>query len=393
MLLKSYKYFQRIGIVSSLLLVGYVINPLNYGFLLGYMLILWIILKSKFIKNNLDLDFLIIALFSVIYGLFYAANPKDGIQFFLIYTFTPPFFYLWGKYLAEKLDKSQEIFYALLTIGTLFSVSALISVLLNVLEGGFVQSSRSIPMFWDDFPISATKMGSYLTFNMCIPAILLSSFKRIKLPIKLLLAIIFVLSLICVIRLGSRTQLVIMLSTFLYSIIYVFPRQTFKQNVLVSLLLLVGVFFVFRRVSFDLSSDWLTSFAGRMEKGGTGELASGGGRTERWVKSFEYLFTDPLGWDLKEFGYAHNLWLDVLRAGGVIPFVILIIYSVRSFLQIKKISKVSIEYFLNSIIFVYGLAFLLLFMVEPIIEGVFPFFALFCLYKGVINKHFFATVR
>lgn len=392
MLTSIYHHIKKIGLINFALLFGYLVNPLNYGFVFGYVMILIIVLKSKFIKNNLDLDFLIITLFTLIYGLFYAINPADGIQFIIIYTFTPPFLYLWGKYFSAKLANGTPIFFALIIMGFLFSISALISILLNIAEGGFVQHNRSIPMFWSDLPLSATKMGSYLTFNMCIPAILLSSSKKLNTITKILLTTTFVLSLICALRLGSRTQLVVMLATFLFALVYIFPKQTLKQNITVIFLLLIGIFFVFRNVSFDLNADWMTSFAGRME-GGTSEMASGGGRTERWVKSFQYMFTDPLGWDLQEFGYAHNLWLDVLRAGGIIPFLILIIYSVRSFFQIKKIYKISNHISLNSLVYIYALAFLLLFMVEPIIEGVFPFFVLFCLYKGAINQHFMAQVN
>ena len=65
------------------------------------------------------------------------------------------------------------------------------------------------------------------------------------------------------------------------------------------MLLALG-FYIYKNVSFDLNADWLSTFAGRME-GGSGEVASGGGRTERWVKSIEYIFEKPLGWSLDEF--------------------------------------------------------------------------------------------
>ena len=137
-----------------------------------------------------------------------------------------------------------------------------------------------------------------------------------------------------------------------------------------------------------MNADWLTTFAGRMS-GGVGEVASGGGRTERWAKSFEYLFIHPLGWNLKEFGYSHNMWLDVLRVSGIIPFVLLIIYSIKSFFQVKRAIAISKEnVLLNGQILFYAIAFFLLFMVEPIFEGLFSLFVVFCLYKGILNKYY-----
>ncbi|WP_147321463.1 MULTISPECIES: O-antigen ligase [unclassified Arenibacter] len=205
---------------------------------------------------------------------------------------------------------------------------------------------------------------------------------------KIIATLLFVISLTCAIRLGSRTQLVIFLFTSIVSVIYIFPRQTYKQNIYLLILLTVCIGFVLRNVSFDLNADWLTTFAGRMS-GGVGEVTSGGGRTERWIKSFEYLFTHPLGWEAKEFGYSHNMWLDVLRAGGIIPFILLIIHSIKSFFQIKRtitISKANI--LLNGQILFYAIAFFLLFMVEPIFDGLFSSFVVFCLYKGIVNKYY-----
>jgi hypothetical protein len=40
----------------------------------------------------------------------------------------------------------------------------------------------------------------------------------------------------------------------------------------------------------------------------------------------------------------------------------------------------------RSAVLIYSLAFLLIFMVEPIFEGIFSLFALFCLFAGLLKK-------
>lgn len=146
-------------------------------------------------------------------------------------------------------------------------------------------------------------------------------------------------------------------------------------------------YFISTKVSFDLDADWLTTFADRMEGKNTG-IASGGGRTERWVKSLEYLFKYPLGWDVNEFGFAHNFWLDVLRASGIVPFIILIIYTIRSFMQLRKtLGMIKDDIIFKGQILIYFFAFMMIFMVEPVMEGIFMTFIVFCIYKGIINKY------
>lgn len=383
------EYFSRIGYLISALLIVYLLNPFNKGFLFGYSLIAFLyIFKKKNITSNLDGDFVLLLVFSLIYATFYTLDPAAGVQFIFIYALFPSGFYLLGKYLVQVNNAPKSIFLILLVLSGIFSISAIISVIINLREGGFTQIDRTIPMFWDGAPISATLMGSFLTLNMCIPAILISSYKKNKLIVNLSAIVLFLFSLTCVIRLGSRTQLVIFFFTCIISLFYIFPKQSRKENTMLLVILSIIVVIILNNVSFDLKEDWLTTFAGRME-GGTGEIASGGGRTERWVKSFEYLFSHPLGWDEKEFGFSHNMWLDVLRAGGVIPFVLLTIYSIKSFFQIKKTIRLKPEnLFLNNQFLIYAIAFLLIFMVEPIFDGVFPLFTFFCLYKGIINKYY-----
>lgn len=381
-------FIKKIGFISFFLLLAYVTNILGLGLYIGYLLIIYILLKKSFIKENLDTEFFILFLFSGVYGLFYSLDPAAGIQYIFIYSFTPPALYLWGKFLLSKIQNQIQFFYLLIVMGVIFSIPPLISVFLDILKGGFAQGNRSIPMFWNDLPVNATGMAAPFLFNMCIPAVLLAYFKRFSLPLKFFLAIIYIITLMCVLRLGSRTQLVITLSTFFITLIYLVPKQSAKTNIGLFILLAFGVHLVFRNVSFDLNADWMTSFAGRIEQGGAAEVASGGGRTERWVKSIEYIVEKPLGWEVTEFGYSHNLWLDTLRAGSVISLILLLIFSFRSFIIVKKIVRSnSTLRFNNVIVFSYFLAFNLLFLVEPIIDGSFFIFVSFCLFIGLLKNY------
>ncbi|RNC88696.1 MAG: hypothetical protein ED555_13800 [Allomuricauda sp.] len=384
---KAFTYINEVGFLIVGIFFLFLIDLLNFGDFFGYMLLPFILLKSKSLKENIDGNFFVLCLLSLTYGLFYALDPVDGIQLIIVYSTFLPAFYMLGKFFINPVKEDKYIFYLLFISAAIYSLPVVVSVYQNFIEGGFVQVDRSIPYIWTDEPLSATVMGAYLTLNMVIPALLVVGRKAIPNVFKIIMIVLFVFSLICSIRLGSRTQLSVFLITSIVAVIYMLRRQSAKQNAILLLLLVGIVVFVLNTISFDLNEDWLTSFASRMEGKGN-NAASAGGRTERWVKSFEYLFKKPLGWDLKEFGYSHNLWLDVLRAGGIIPFVLLIVFSVRSFFQIRKTLRSTDNIFINGLIYIYALAFFLIFMVEPIFDAAFSLFALFCLFIGVINKYY-----
>ena len=173
-------YIRNVGLILILPLIGYLVNPLELGYLFGYLLFAIVIVKKDFVKQNLDFSLFLLTLFSIILALFYSfqADALAGKQYIAIYAVTPPIFYLLGKYLVRDHITSLGIFYLLMTIAGLFSFSALLSVLLNFLEGGFAQMDRTIPNFWTGNKVSATVMASFFSLNMCIPGLLLADLTK-----------------------------------------------------------------------------------------------------------------------------------------------------------------------------------------------------------------------
>ncbi len=382
------KYAKKIGFPIAVFLFFFLLNPYNLNMYFGYILVGLILFKKGFILKNLDSTFLLLLVTSGIYALFYALNPHAGSQYILIYALFPASFYLLGKYVYLKIDGNKtHLFYFLFLLAALYAMTPLVSVFLNIREGGFGQLDRSLPLFWNGQLVSATIMGSYYTLNMCIPALLIVQQKKTNWSLKIIASVIFLLSLACSLRIGSRTQILIFIITLFCSIIYIIPRQSAKRNFITFLLFFLGLYVLISNVSFDFDQDWLSAFASRMEKGGSDDIASGGGRSERWVKSIGNIFEQPLGWKAEDFGHSHNMWLDVLRVSGVIPFFLLIGFSIKSFLILKsKVSKNKTNLAFNNLLIVYFIAFNLVFMVEPIFEGVFEMFAIFCLYMGIVAK-------
>lgn len=366
-----------------LLLGLYLLDPFSLGHYFGYIIVLTVIFQKSNLLKYFDTTSLLIFLFSLIYALFYSFDTVNGVQYIAIYTLFPVAFYLLGRRIGWELNSKSMSFF-LCASAFIFSLSALISVLLNIYEGGFVQFERSIPMFWNENIVSATQMGSFFTLNMCIPAILISRSENLNWVTKIILSIIFVVSLLCCLRLGSRTQLAILVITSIISAIYVVQKQGYRKNITLFIIMTIGIGMVIRYGSFDLNSDLFTAFASRIEDSNNA-VSNAGGRSERWVKSTEYLFSHPFGWELEDFGFSHNLWFDASRVGGVITFIVLILVFIKAIRKlIFKLRDKTIYLPLRVHFLAYAVGFFLIFMVEPIIEGAYSLFVFYFLYYGII---------
>lgn len=380
-------HLKSIGIFRVCCFLLYLINPFNYGHIFANILILSFIVERKKLIAGLDKNVALLFLFSCVYSLFYLFNLDLGVQFIFIYALYPAAFYLVGKsFINVSIDK-KSLFFLFFTIGVFFSFTALISVLIDINLKGFVVIERDVPSIWTGNTIPATNMAAYLVLNMCIPALLVSNFKKTSIYFKVFSLLIFMLSIVCVLRLGSRTQISIFFITFLMSIGYLISKQTVKQN----LALIGSIFIVFNLflgyVSLDKDSDIMSAFAGRMESKKYGANTAGG-RTERWSKSVVNLWDKPLGWPVEEFGFSHNLWLDVARVGGTLSFILLAIFTIYNLFKLKKsivLDKTNIA--INTIFIVYGCSFYLLFFVEPIFDGYFSLFILYCFFLGIVNEY------
>lgn len=370
------------------LLIIYAIDPFSYGFLAGYLIFIVLLFNIKKAKKYFDLKARYLLFFSITYSIFYLFDLRLGLQFVFIYAIIPTTFYLIGRLLYRRDVPEIKNSIILLMIGFAFSSTSMASVLRAIYEHGFITIKRDVPVIWTGNIIPATNMAANFVMNICLPGIFLIGFRKIKPNIYKFLAIsLFLLSITCVLRLGSRTHLALILFSVLVAIIYRFRKQNILQNIVLFFLIFFTLNVGFAYISLDKESDLLSAYADRMDSKKYG-ASSAGGRTERWEKSIEYMFSDPLGWELNEFGFAHNLWFDALRVGGIICFVILLIFT---FIIIRDIFRLfqhrSSINLLDGQLIIYFICFLLVFFVEPILEGYFILFSLFCFISGFSTTH------
>lgn len=363
------------------------INPFFYGKRMALLIVLFIIFRIKESLRLLDINFFLLLFFSVSYELFSSFNTNyndDGLISVIPNMFVPSFLYLSGKYISKKYDREEVLVFLFLFLTFTFSLVPMISILEQIITNGFIEGKRTMYLLWNKGNyISATNISAFFVLNMV--SLGLINIKYDKLWVKLIIFLLFLFSLICVLRLGSRTQLLVSLISFILLFFKNFKNFSFFHKTTV---ILISIFFFFYIINnIDFNSDWLKFYKNRYDSEEYG-VGTAGGRTYRWIGSLESIFTDPWGWGLEKYGHAHNMWLDIARMGGAFSFLLYLAFTLSVFFSFYKLLKLeTTKLFLKNYFIVYLIGFLLVFFVEPIMEGYYLLFLLFCIFTGIISQY------
>ena len=363
------------------------INPFFYGKRMALLIVLFIIFRIKESLRLLDINFFLLLFFSVSYELFSSFNTNyndDGLISVIPNMFVPSFLYLSGKYISKKYDREEVLVFLFLFLTFTFSLVPMISILEQIITNGFIEGKRTMYLLWNKGNyISATNISAFFVLNMV--SLGLINIKYDKLWVKLIIFLLFLFSLICVLRLGSRTQLLVSLISFILLFFKNFKNFSFFHKTTV---ILISIFFFFYIINnIDFNSDWLKFYKNRYDSEEYG-VGTAGGRTYRWIGSLESIFTDPWGWGLEKYGHAHNMWLDIARMGGAISFLLYLAFTLSVFFSFYKLLKLeTTKLFLKNYFIAYLIGFLLVFFVEPIMEGYYLLFLLFCIFTGIISQY------
>lgn len=371
-------------LIVLILMIGFT-NPFSYGNrFLTVMLIPLCFLNIKKLLKYLDFNFFLILIFSISYFLFSLSHYyiDETLMGAIMDIILFPLMYLTGKYLFDNKDENikSNLF---LKISISYGIVVLYSVLEQIILYGFSEGIRSMYIIWNRNELfSATNLAGYLVLYTTY----LSSYFNVDFSNKtekksiIIMSILFVLNVICMLRLGSRTLIVTTILSLLFSLLFFNKRKP----------IFIGLFFVilFLLISYFMLNnelDVFSFFRDRMESEDAG-VGSAGGRTQRWDRALELMSEYPWGWEYELTGHMHNLWLDVYRRAGIVSFSLLLILTILTFSKFLKFFRKNIRnttFFKSNICNIYMVIFLIL-SVEPVLEGYKLVFALYCFLNGII---------
>jgi len=353
-------------------------------------------LKSTFDKNFIK-AFLVLFLFSFIFVAslvlfdFFVASPA-GIIGRLLY---PTVFLVLG-YKMVNSDKdtvivSKEIFSFLYLIIIFYSAYGVVSFLRTMSIYGDMDTVRSIYRarrvvgLWGGF-ITATSLTTFLSLSLAsLPLIFVKDeyFTKGK---KIILLVIFILSVYAITETLSRTGIFIVIGSLIANILFL---GKFNIRKLLRILGgIVGAFLISIIYRFNMLNirSFLLEFPLYMRM--VNDNVENDPRFEAWWATIRGLFTYPMGGRRinLNISFVHNLWLDVAYDTGVIPFIILLVFTIYTLWNIVVFLKTDYPSYLKSIILSMTSAFWIIFMFEPVLQGVTIHFVLYCLMSGIVYK-------
>jgi hypothetical protein len=357
--------------------------------LLALLLIGLIIIEIKKSKFKITSDFIYILIFSVIYYLILINYRSDyGAGAMLQYLIGPVAMFFIGYFVVLKESKfiTKTIFMIIL--------GNFVHGFLNMI-GYFTNSSNSVlrvvPDVWTGLKMAATIQGTHFTLISSTLFLIFLMYKKSRfkiIPTIVLFGIIF--SIYSSLVLGNRTLLVIVLMIFCINIlVYTMLNKTSRSlQLILSIFLLISILVYLYSINILGVKEFIegSNFYNRMEQ----STLTDDPRINIYFQVANQMFLYPFGgykMDLSLY-YAHNLWLDVLYATGLIPFFFLLLFTFRSIVNLTYIVKnKKIDITFKLLILSVSAGYVLNFMVEPILEGVPFMFLSFCLISGMLRKY------
>ncbi|WP_143543632.1 O-antigen ligase family protein [Salinicoccus roseus] len=242
---------------------------------------------------------------------------------------------------------------------------------------------------WSNEPISATVINLRFSLGLALlPILFLAKDKYtpyVK-SIKLISLVCFIASFYSIILLGNRTGIAIAIISFL--IVFIISRKiSLKKvsNLFVIVMSIILFAILYNNNWLGLKASWQASaLSYRLQSNSSLEDP----RVNAWIESFLGMFTNPLGGKKSDIGltYAHNLWLDVGYETGILPFLLLIGFTIIPLTVLITFLKKNHHVIFKGLFLAIFTAFFISFFLEPIIQAWFPYFTIFCFFIGIIQK-------
>lgn len=379
------KLFLNVPVNTKLLvffLMLMFVDYAGYGYYVFYLTFFYLFYHKAF--RLVDGMFFLLLIWGISYGFANYINTKTiSYASVLLPIVNCPILYLAGKYVARYNDV-RSLPFLLYYFSFSIALISILSVFQDIAKNGFLViglTGRNIPLIGIENVegyVAATGISSRLI-------LLTSFFVFIIFPYEWLKKIVFIvgafLAIYCAIRVQSRTTVVGLVLIFFTVLIWCwrsFPKRQKWVLFLGVSLIIYAIFYVLSHYSEELAI---------IDRFQTDEIETGGGRSYRLQNVASHMWDYPLGGMGPEITYAHNLWFDCARVAGIVPFVLLITISLRyAYCLFQVIRKDSVDLIFRYIIWIISLAILMVFLSEPVLEGIPMVFEFYCFVFGIISS-------
>lgn len=251
-------------------------------------------------------------------------------------------------------------------------------------------NGRFIADLWSSEFITATVINASVSMGLSIAGLLLYRLHPhfiLNYFSKFFILIIFIGSIYISGTIGNRTGIMIALICFLIILLLKFSSNN-KSRILIfistiSIFIISSFFYQYNILGIKSSLKDLFIF----ERFSSSDFG-GDPRFDAWlttVLNFNQNLNGGRNIELN-LSYVHNLWLDVFYDSGLIPFILLMIFTLLSLITLLQFLKLKINLAYKALIIGLFAAFYLTFAVEPIMQGFNIYFTCFCFVLGIMQR-------
>ena len=374
MLKSIYKYFKQGGLAFVFLCLALLINHrTGYISAIGVFMIAYGCTMMR--KTRFDNKSFAIVAYCILYLI---VSSMNGIPYqfhtLILYGICPIVFYQYGKDVARRWNSENQHLIFWLIIVLCYCIDIFIICGNNIVSTGEFISLRRVFSFDENDVegVSATLIGLSMDIGMIgLPMTFIVKDKKVKIAF----FVLFLASLLVTLHLLNRTGLAVMALCAVSLVAYRARKD--KRVLFISIAAILCMVCVLRYL--DILNDNLIEYYTVRNN----DLSTMGDRTSRWTTAVTNLLVYPFGWinyenHIGEF-YVHNMWLDVARISGIVPFILLSYLACSSFISSFRYVRRT-ESQLSYIMLALNICFFASCFVEPIFGG--THFMLYCLLWG-----------
>lgn len=373
---------------------AYALNIFHWGEILPLVIIpylFFVSFKYRFSKQYIY-SLVLLTLFCTSYSILSFNYGILNITGLLGRLFYPLILFMLGYIIIGNKLNYNKVLSFLMTMIISLSIFGILSVFKTInMYGGMdnaivVQGGRLILDVWGTNVISATALNATLSLGLgLLPIVFLKKGENSRL-INLIILSVFILCCYCTLQISSRTGLVIILVSILSFVFFIekLSKKKIRNIVIFSVVTIVlSILYTlnFLKIKYFVENTYLYYRFTTVD-------IQNDSRTNAWGASIKGLFEHPLGDKATKIdvGYAHNLWLDVGNDAGILPFIFILLFTVSFFYSLSIFLRASHPVLIKTVILSMSISFTIVFMLEPVIQGLVLYFTIFCFLAGVIHK-------
>lgn len=320
---------------------------------------------------------------AIIYFFHYSIPPLDWLMKNLI---APITLYAVGSYLAKNISGLRAA--ALMIAG--FSLHGALNIFYYLIKVYAIRE-RTLINIWGG-EITATLQN--VLFIPVVTLLFYFLFMENRKFVKIAGIATVVIALYSTVITASRTILYLLIIAFtLNAFLYGIKIRKHSGKVLLGVVaLFLGILLIYSFDIFGLRS-WLESSSLFTRLSNADDTANSLSGNVRWKMSQEYLaaiLNKPFGnIEATSSHYAHNLFLDMGKFSGLFPALGLFIWSVKQILSTALVTfRRGQQPAFEGVVFVMvSCGMMIIFFLEPILEGLPVFFAGFCYLCGTMRVY------